>query len=77
MAQWLRALIALSGDLSSILSTYMAAHNCLKLQFQGIWDFHRYTFQQNINAHKLNKLFLNYNFDLELFYYEFKTFNHR
>ena len=36
MAQWLRALTALPEDPGSILSTHMAAHNCLKIQFQGI-----------------------------------------
>jgi hypothetical protein len=29
MAQWFRALAALLEDLGSILSTHMAAHNCL------------------------------------------------
>jgi hypothetical protein len=29
VAQWLRALAALSEDLGLISSTYMAAHNCL------------------------------------------------
>ncbi|CAO2645611.1 hypothetical protein LEMLEM_LOCUS27546 [Lemmus lemmus] len=36
MAQWLRALTALPKDPGSIPSTHMAAHNCLKIQFQGI-----------------------------------------
>jgi hypothetical protein len=31
MAQWLRALAALSEDLDSIPSSHMAAHNCLLL----------------------------------------------
>jgi len=39
MALWLRALAALPGYLGSIPSTNMAAHYCLKLQFQGIWPF--------------------------------------
>lgn len=41
MAQQLRALAALPEDPGSVPSTHMAAHNCLKLQFQGIW--HHYT----------------------------------
>ncbi|CAO2608825.1 hypothetical protein LEMLEM_LOCUS13963 [Lemmus lemmus] len=36
MAQRLRALTALPEDPGSIPSTHMAAHNCLKIQFQGI-----------------------------------------
>ena len=36
MAQWLGALTALPEDLGSIPSTHMAAHNCLKIQLQGI-----------------------------------------
>ena len=36
MAQWLGAPTALPEDLGSIPSTHMAAHNCLKIQFQGI-----------------------------------------
>jgi hypothetical protein len=34
MTYWLRALAALLEALDSILSTHMAAHNCLWLQFQ-------------------------------------------
>ncbi|XP_075822740.1 protein HIDE1 isoform X2 [Microtus pennsylvanicus] len=36
MALRLRALTALPEDRGSIPSTHMAAHNCLKIQFQGI-----------------------------------------
>ena len=36
MAQRLRALTALPGDLGSVPSTHMAAHNCLKMQFPEI-----------------------------------------
>jgi hypothetical protein len=35
MAQLSRALIALPGDVGSIPSPHMAAHNCLSLQFLG------------------------------------------
>jgi hypothetical protein len=35
-AQWLRALVPLAEDWSSILSTHMAAHNHLKGQLQRI-----------------------------------------
>lgn len=34
MAQQLRALVALPEDQGSIPSTYVTAHNCLRLQFQ-------------------------------------------
>jgi hypothetical protein len=47
MAQQLKALPALPKDLSSILNTHMAAHNCLELQFQGIKNPHT-----NIHAGK-------------------------
>ena len=40
MAQWLKALTALREDPGSVLSTYTAAHNYLKLQFQGIQHPH-------------------------------------
>lgn len=36
MTQWLRALAAYAGDLGSISSTQMVAHNYLSLQFQRI-----------------------------------------
>lgn len=36
MAQQLRALDTVSEDLGSIFSTYIAAHNCVEFQFQGI-----------------------------------------
>ena len=36
MTQWLRALTALTEELGSIPSTYMAAHNCLEIQLEGI-----------------------------------------
>ena len=36
-AQWLRALVALPEDPSSVPSTHMALHNCLQtLQIQGV-----------------------------------------
>lgn len=36
MIQQLRTLVALAGDLDSILSTHMATDNHLQLQFWGI-----------------------------------------
>lgn len=36
MAQWLNVLTTLAKDPGSIPTTYMAAHNHLYLQFQGI-----------------------------------------
>lgn len=37
MTQKLRALAALTEDLSSVSSIHMAIYKCLYLQFQGIW----------------------------------------
>jgi hypothetical protein len=51
MAQQLRSLNALPEDPSSILSTHVAAHNCLQLQY--LTPSHRYTYRQNTNAHKI------------------------
>jgi hypothetical protein len=60
MAQQLRALAVLPKDLGSVPST----HNCLKLQFQGIWHLHtqdtsrQSTDRDKIKINKSYKIFL-------------------
>ena len=42
MVQWLRSLAALSKDLDFVTSSRIAAHSCLKFQFQGNTLSHTY-----------------------------------
>jgi hypothetical protein len=52
MAQGLRALAILPEDPGSIPNTFMAAHNCLYLQFQRVWHPHTDIYVQAKQPHK-------------------------
>lgn len=57
-AQEFRVPPALTGDLTSVSSTCLAAHNCLQLQFWEIHgtshggDTHIYAWKQSTHTHK-------------------------
>ena len=57
MTQWLRALTAFQEVLDLIPSTQMAAHNCLKLQFQRIRHIHTDIDAGKTQCTKINEYF--------------------